>query len=176
MRLPSWLSFWRPASSRASSRRPQRRRPSLEVLEDRTALSNYTAASVPELIADINAANLTGGDNTITLEAGQTYTLTAVDNVPVYNGLPVSAANGLPVIAANDNLTILGKGATIERSSAVGTPAFRLFDVAAGASLTLKDLTLQGGRIADYPSARGGAIYNQGSLDLNGVTVQNNVA
>ena len=175
MRLPSWLSFWRRASSQASSRRPRRHRPALEQLEGRSLPTAYTAASVPDLIADINAANLAGGDNTITLEAGQTYTLTAADNV-VYSGAPAYAANGLPVIAANDSLTILGKGATIERSTAAGTPTFRLFDVAAGASLTLKDLTLQGGHVFDYPSARGGAIYNQGSLDLDGVTVQNNVA
>jgi hypothetical protein len=82
---------------------------------------------------------------------------------------------GLPVIAANDNLTILGNGDTIARSTAAGTPAFRLLDVADGASLTLANLTLQGG-LAMGISPRGGAVYSQGALDLNGVTVQNNVA
>ena len=55
--------------------------------------------------------------------------------------------NGLPVIAAKDNLTIVGNGDTIERSTAVGTPLFRLLDVASGGSLTLENLTLQGGHI-----------------------------
>src|SRR5262249_13930867 len=82
------------------------------------------------------------------------------------------SATGLPSIAANDNLTIVGNGDTIERSTATGTPAFRLFDVAAGASLALTDLTLQGGLA--YGS--GGAIYNEGGLDLTRGTVQNNVA
>ena len=54
---------------------------------------------------------------------------------------------GLPVIAAKDNLTILGNGDTIERSTATGTPDFRLLRVASGGSLTLENLTLQGGMI-----------------------------
>src|SRR5262249_12391815 len=82
------------------------------------------------------------------------------------------SATGLPVIAAGDNLTIVGNLDTMERSTAVGTPAFRLFEVAAGASLALTDLTLQGGLV--YGS--GGAIYSQGGLDLTRVTVQNNLA
>jgi hypothetical protein len=78
-------------------------------------------------------------------------------------------------------LTIIGNGDTIQRSTAKGTPAFRLFDVA-GASLTLQNLTLQGGLAVhpsyslSYPEARGGAIYSQGVLTLSGVTVQNNTA
>src|SRR5262249_45424335 len=64
-----------------------------------------------------------------------------------------------------------------------GTPAFRLFDVDAGASLTLKSLTLQGGLAQSElsgngpaDSSRGGAVFNQGILTLNGVTLQNNLA
>ena len=98
---------------------------------------------------------------------------------------------GLPVIAANDNLTVLGDGDTIERSTAAGTPDFRLLRVASGGSLTLENLTLQGGMITsvrmgsglarNLPTilnggADGAAIYTQGTLDLNGVTVQDNVA
>src|SRR5262249_33257462 len=85
---------------------------------------------------------------------------------------------GLPVISGKtaDNLTIVGNGQTIERSTALGTPDFRLFDVASGASLTLENLTLQNGyESGSGSSAEGGAIYNQGSLALTGVTVQNNL-
>ena len=88
-----------------------------------------------------------------------------------------NGSNGLPVIAANDNLTIVGAGDTIERSTAAGTAAFRLFDVAAGGSLTLQSLTLQGGLASGSGvSAEGGAIDNQGSLTLSDVTVENNIA
>ena len=97
-------------------------------------LTSYTALTVSALIADINAANTAGGSNTITLTAPTTspYVLTVVNNT-------ISGANGLPVIAANDSLTIIGSGDTIERSTASGTPSFRLLDVAAGASLTLRE-------------------------------------
>ncbi len=171
-----WLDW--PRRSRVVRRQTPRRRGlrlSLERLEDRSLPSSYTAATVSDLIANINAANLAGGPNTIALVAGTTYTLTVADN-------GADGANGLPVVAANDNLTILGSGDTIERSTATGTSAFRLFDVAVGGELTLANLTLQGGLALGsgvFPpavSAEGGAIYSQGSLILNGVTVQNNTA
>src|SRR5262245_5941622 len=116
----------------------QRVRPAVELLEDRTVPASFTASTVPELIADINAANLAGGPNTITLAPATTFTLTAADNA-------ADGGNGLPVVAAGDELTILGNGDVIERSATLGTPDFRLFDVAAGAALSLEDLTLQGG-------------------------------
>jgi hypothetical protein len=141
-------------------------------LEARTLLTSYTAATVADLIADINAANKAGGTNTIALTAptSSPYVLTAVDN-------STDGATGLPVIARKDALTIIGNGDTIERSTASGAPAFRLFDVASGASLTLQNLTLQNGlAFGSGTASEGGAIYNQGTLVLSGVTVQGNTA
>jgi hypothetical protein len=133
-------------------------------------LSSYTAASVSALVADIKAANLQGGANTIALTAPTTspYVLTAVDNT-------TDGATGTPVIAKQDTLTIVGNGDTIERSTATGTPAFRLFDVAGGASLTLENMTLAQG-LEQSAGAKGGAIYNQGSLVLSQVNVSHNTA
>jgi hypothetical protein len=175
MRLKEWLQHWlhRPASGRQArpdaSRRCSRRLV-LEPLEDRTVPSNVTAGSVADLIADINAANGAGGSNTITLVAGTIFTLTALDNT-------TDGATGLPVIAASNNLTIIGNGDTIARSTASSTPAFRLLDVASGGSLTLNNLTLQGGlAFGAGVSAEGGAIYNLGTLLLDAVTVQSNIA
>src|SRR5262249_60223625 len=110
---------------------------------------------VEDLIADINAANQQGGSNTITLVAfAAPFTLFDPDN----NG--TDGLTGLPVITANDNLTIIGNGNTIERS---GTAAFRLFDVASGAALTLENLTLQGGRAyGSGESARRGGRQSEG--------------
>src|SRR5262245_44967147 len=81
--------------------RPGRGTPPLrvEVLEARAVPAAFTAASVADLIADINAANA-GGSNTITLVAGVRFTLTAADNTTY-------GATGLPVITANDDLTII---------------------------------------------------------------------
>src|SRR5437588_10922853 len=160
MSLNELLQRWigKPSASRRSRRQARRRRGlrlTLEQLEDRHLPSSYTAASVSDLIADIKAANLAGGSNTISLVAGNTFSLTAVDNT-------TDGPTGLPVIAANDNLSIAGNGDTIQRSAATGTPDFRLFDVAAGAALTLANLTLQGGIAYGY-SGYGGGIFSSGS-------------
>jgi hypothetical protein len=177
MRRHHWFrnGLTQPRKSRISRPRPPGRgrlRPHLEPFEDRTLLSSYLAATVADLIADINAANAAGGANTITLTAptSNPYVLTAVDNT-------TDGANGLPVIAKKDTLRIIGNGDTIGRRTASGTPAFRLFDVASGASLTLENLTLQNGLAFGSGSAsEGGAIYTQDTLVLSSVTVQGNVA
>jgi hypothetical protein len=175
MSISSWFP-WKPArQDKGRSRSPyspqagRGTRLVCEQLEDRTVPTKWTAARVSDLIHDINAANRHGGSNTITLVAGKTFTLAAVDNT-------TDGPTGLPVIAANDNLTIQGNGDTIER--APGTPDFRLFDVAVGASLTLANATLQGGSAVARGGipAQGGAIFSQGALTLTGVTVTHNVA
>jgi hypothetical protein len=180
----SWLrkrTSTRPLHGRAQHRPAARSfQPQLEALEDRMLPSTYYAATASDLIADINAANKAGGANTIVLTAPTTspYVLTAVNNTTNgANGLPVISTGGKKVAA--DNLTIVGNGDTIERSS--GTP-FRLFDVASGASLTLENVTLLNGyatvqqTTATSWSAEGGAIYNQGTLVLSGATIGGSTA
>ena len=146
----------------------------IEPLEIRRLLASFTASSVAELIADINAANAAGGSNTITLAPGSTFELNAADNTTGFD------ANGLPVIAAGNDLTIVGNGDRIQRSAATGTPAFRFFEVAIGGALALSNLTLANGLATPAPtfgtSGEGGAIYNQGTLSLSGVTVENCIA
>jgi hypothetical protein len=179
MWFQSLFASWKSGLSRG--RRPRLRpahrgtRLAVEHLEHRSLPSSFSAASVSALIADINAANTAGGANTITLTAPTTspYSLTAKNN----GGYLGTAANGLPVIAAKDNLTIVGNGDTIERTAGPAV-AFRLLDVAPLASLTLQNLTLQGGLVEGAYSGGGlgGAIYNQGALTLSGVIVANNQA
>jgi len=177
---------WFPQRGTAQRRRTRRvsaatRRcvkPRLECLEDRTLLSGgITTTTV--LISAINSANTSGGATTITLASGATFDFTSANN-------STNGPNALPVITGN--ITIVGNGDTIERSTAAGTPAFRLFDVANGVSLeggppseisrlTLQNLTLQGGLAqGSGTSAEGGAIYDQGNLTLDSVTVRNNTA
>jgi hypothetical protein len=132
-------------------------------LEDRTLPSSFTAATVSDLIADINAANAAGGSNTITLAPKTIFTLTQVNNTTPYG------SNGLPVIAANDNVTIVGNGDTIQRN--IHSAAFRFFEVAGGASLALNDVKLQNGS-ADV----GGGIDNLGTLTVSGCTLSQNSA
>jgi hypothetical protein len=158
-----------PRRHRQPTPKPRRTWLLLEQLEDRTVPANFTASTVSQLIADINAANAAGGSNTIVLAANTAFDLTTVNNT-------ANGANGLPVIAARDNLSITGQGGDIIQRDTTA-PAFRLLDVASKASLTLTDLTLQNGlAFGSGSSAEGGAIYSQGSVALNGVTVQNNSA
>jgi hypothetical protein len=184
MSLISWLQNRISLGSRpwdGSQTRPTapRFRPRLEALEDRTLPSTYYAATASDLIADINAANKAGGSNTIVLTAptASPYILTAVNNTTDgATGLPVISGGSKKKVAA-DNLTIIGNGNTIGRTTVSGTPRFRLFDVASGASLTLENVTLQNGFASGMGvSADGGGIYNQGTLVLSQVTIQNNDA
>src|SRR5688572_29841511 len=87
----------------------------------------FNVSDVPELIAAIDAANSNGEPDSISLATGTTFTLNEVNNSAI-------GPTGLPAITAAQPLSILGNGSIIERSTVEGTPAFRLFDVAAGAS------------------------------------------
>ena len=137
------------------------------------------------------------GANTIVLQAAATYVLTQPDQ-PQTGFVDRGSwygPNALPPIATS--IVIEGNGATIERSSATGTPAFRLFYVGANplaggtqgyaspgaGSLTMHNLTLLGGLAHGGDSnaggggaGLGGAIFNQGSLTLNAVTIASNEA
>jgi hypothetical protein len=131
------------------------------ILVSGTALASATASqaavscSVPRLVSAISAANRAGG--TVTLATRCTYRLTARNNA-------TDGGTGLPVITKN--VTVRGSGTTITRS---GTAAFRLFDVAAGGSLSLSGLTLSNGLANDGVNG-GGAVDNHGKLTVSGVT------
>jgi predicted outer membrane repeat protein len=122
------------------------------------------AARVAALIQAIEDANTTAGADVITLAAGCTYTLTSVNN----NHATVGFRNGLPVITGE--LTIHGNGATITRSTEEGTLAFRILEIASGATVSISGLTVSNGR-----AARGGGIYNSGTLDLTTTHVSGNM-
>ena len=106
------------------------------------------------LISAISVANSTNG--TVTLTSGCTYTLTALNNTTDGGGV------GLPVITGK--VTIQGSGATIARSSATGTPTFRIFDVASAGSLTLNSVTIKNG-LANNATQGGGGIYQPRHAD-----------
>ncbi len=63
---------------------------------------------------------------------------------------------------------------TLARSTAMGTPQFRIFRVDTGVTAALSGLTITGG---DATGDNGGGIYNfGGTLDLTNVTVRGNTA
>jgi hypothetical protein len=118
------------------------------------------------LIDAIDAANNNGEADLLSLASGCTYVLESVNN-------DAHGFNGLPSITSG--IIINGNGATIERSSAVGTPDFRIFHVAAGGDLTLNQLTVRNGTASGtFPGNIGGGIGNWGAAKLVDVTVRDN--
>lgn len=136
--------------------------PCLPSLDEREALLKLT----------VNSAET---NDVIELEAGCVYTLTTPADTSADRG-----ATGLPRIKDKE-LTIKGNGAVIERSSADGTPKFRLLALdwvpyIPGTKVRLENLTLRNGDLSDTPYS-GGAIDNETStLELVNVTLENNWA
>ncbi len=132
---------------------------------DQTVNPIYSSpATAFQLIEDIISAN--SASTTITLPANAIFAFTSADN-------STDGANAMPVITGN--VTIIGSGDTLERTA--GAPAFRLFDVASGGSLTLENLILSGGLAKGAGiAAYGGAICSSGALTLDGVTIESNAA
>jgi hypothetical protein len=171
MLFSSWLrngkrsALAAPRRLQISTRQRAGFRPRFESLEDRKFLSASglpypTAATVSQLTADINYADTTGGAFTVNLQPSTTFALTT-------SGLPV-VGGAKPV-----DLTILGNGDTIDGLERGYQSTGGVFNVAAGASLTLDHVTLQGG-FAKYD---GGAIYNNGgTVAINNSILRNNSA
>src|SRR5688572_14270576 len=90
---------------------------------------------------------------------------------------PISLNTALPAIDHSVNLN--GPGAsllTVRRSTAGGTPNFRIFTIQAGYTVLISGLTLTNGNVttASFPLNNGGAIFNSGSLTLTGITASGN--
>lgn len=150
----------------------QRCRLRLVCLEERWNPTDFTIADgdVAALITAINTANANGQVDSIDLAAGGTYSLTTTNNGTDGN-------NGLPVILSDGGnaLVINGNGATIQRSTAAGTPNFRIF-VISGGNFTLDGVTLTNGNIQNG-SFKGGAIRMlSGTLTMTNSTITGNTA
>jgi hypothetical protein len=137
----------------------------LEALEERTLLS-APVSTTGGLVDAINSANSSGTPTTITLQPGAAFDFTTGFLAFHYGWSAVPLITG--------KITIVGNNDAIERSTATGTSPFRLFSVAPGGSLTLENLTLQGGSAFEpgLPATEGGAVYSSGTLNLGGVTVK----
>jgi hypothetical protein len=152
----------------------------VERLETRLMPTTYNPVDTAGLIGALQLAESAPTDTAIiNLQAGTTYTLTAVNNF--WYG-----PDGLPPIASN--VFIHGNGATIQRDPSSSTPNFRLFYVSGGmeltpGALTMDNVTLENGVAKGGDSNQGGgglgaggAIFNQGTLSLTDVTLTQNVA
>jgi CSLREA domain-containing protein len=115
------------------------------------------------LRAAISEANALAGDDVITLPAG-TYTQTLVSANDNAN------AGGDWDITANLTINGAGSGTTIVQANAtVGVAIERVFNIRAGATVTLAGMTIRHGRFTGTMTAdtRGAGIENLGTLTLN---------
>ena len=135
---------------------------------DATALGNEvvrTSNGKVTLRAAIQETNALAGDDAIELGVG-TYVLTAVgvqEDFAVFGDLDI-----------RENLTIRGKGVgqtIIDASGLTGAQRDRVFQILAGATLTLQGVTLRGGGVLG--SEDGGAIRNSGTLILQDAEIRN---
>jgi hypothetical protein len=115
--------------------------------------------SISALVTAINTAN-SGGADTLLLAGNRTYGIK----------IPATAPDGLPLITGHVGL-VGGPGTVIRRSPAALT-AFRVLDVAAGASLRVSNLSIRNGNTAGL----GGGIQNAGTLWVSKVTFSGNKA
>lgn len=135
-------------------------------LRSTQAATLNVACSTKDLITAIQSANRASGADTLELTPDCVYTLKAVNNSDSTYG-----PNGLPVITGD--LTLNGSHATIARNAGGTIPAFRLMQLSSGVTLTLHDVTMQGG----ISTGDGGAILNAGgTLILDDVTLVGNHA
>ncbi|KAB2892924.1 MAG: WD40 repeat domain-containing protein, partial [Bacteroidetes bacterium] len=109
-----------------------------------TVACTFSPANSTDLLTAIADANGTPEPDTICLIDSATYTFTTA-HIPL---------NALPAITSE--ITIIGNGATLSRQA--GSPLFGFFEVNTGGSLTLDNLTLNGG---DVGNDTGGALVNE---------------
>lgn len=124
-----------------------------------TTLATLTpiACTTTALSAAMNAAN-TAGTASILLPSNCTYS---------FQGAP--AGDALPTVTGV--VTIIGgENTVIER--ALTTSPFRIVTISEAGSLSLQHLTIRYGKSTGF----GGAIFNNGSLNLEDVTLSNNSA
>src|SRR6266446_202299 len=110
--------------------------------------------------------------------AGSTITF---DMTPGHVISPITLTSAELVISKN--LTIQGPGAnflTVQRSTAIGTPIFRVFNIGS-ATVTISGLTIANGNTADgaaggsNPGVNGGGIIDTGTLTITNSSITGNL-
>src|SRR5258706_4864076 len=118
------------------------------------------------LRAAIQEANTVAGDDTITFDISLNFHI-------------ITLNTALPDISGNLNFSGNGSSLlTVQRSTAAGTPDFRIFTINSGTTVTITGLTISNGHVAGSvsPANLGGGILNSGNLTLNFCAVSGNFA
>ncbi len=127
-------------------------------------LDNTTTDGNCTLREAILAADGTPANADCGADSGGPYTI----NFSVSGTITLGAA--LPNITRDQTIDGTGQNVTMD-----GDNKWQLFHINASTTLTLNNLTLTKGSSASVPGP-GGAIYNQGTLDITGCTFSNNNA
>ena len=139
----------------------------------------YSSTGVPPLAAPFAVRFLPPTVVTSVADSGAGSLRQAITDVPA-NGAIVfnQSLNGQTITLGGSQLTV-SKNLSIDASALPGgitisgNNASRVFNVAAGNTVTMTGLTITGGNSA---TADGGGIYNGGTLNLNRCTVAGNNA
>ncbi|HEY2784526.1 MAG TPA: right-handed parallel beta-helix repeat-containing protein [Fimbriiglobus sp.] len=154
MFLSTWLGRPTPA------RRSDQSRPFLERLDDRALPSTFWVSSTLDsgpgsLRQAVLGANAHPGSDEIRFKHSAEGTVILTAELGVTDDVAIDGPGA-------KNLTVSGGGAT------------RVFNIAAGATVKIEDLTIANGKVAD--AANGGGILNAGILTLADSVVTGNVA
>src|SRR3954454_2197040 len=131
------------------------------------AIFTVPNGDVAGLANAITMANTNGQDDVINLAAEGTYTLVTFNNTE-------TGANGLPVVRTDGGHTITFNGSRTTITRPFGASSFRIFQIAAGANVTMNGLIISGGAIGEtlgFPANGGGININGGTLTLVNCTV-----
>ncbi len=151
-----------------------------------TNLNDAGTGSLRDAITLANDETAHPGADTIVFAAGVrggTISLTSFSNLPASTAVVPQPA-GPSAFLVTSTILIEGTGETLTRSNAF---VFRLFQVTAAGDLTLQNLTLSNGLAqggnggiigggGGGAAGLGGAVYNQGALDISGSTMTGNRA
>ena len=165
------------------TRRPQRLVAGIQCLEERLLLTTFVVDSTLDTVdanpgdgvaadamgrvtlrAAVQEANASGGADSITLPAGFYF-------LSRFGSAEQTATTG--DLDITGDLTITGAGADLTDLDGFGQD--RVFDILAGATVTISGVKIHGGA-ANNAQEDGGGIRNQGLLTLQDVNLSNNTA